>query len=186
MTWTNSGDGYGIPAIALHWIIAGMLLFLLPLGLWMTGLDYYHPWYNKGPDLHRSIGVLCGIALVLRGLVRIGGEVPRPLNVRGGLAVATSLAHAALYLVPVLLVISGYLISTADGRPVEVFGWFEVPSTLHGIEAQEDIAGSIHYWLAMLLIALIALHVAGALRHHFVFKDATLRRMLRPRTDHHQ
>ncbi len=81
------------------------------------------------------------------------------------------------------LVASGYLISTADGRPVEVFGWFEVPATLHGIEGQEDAAGDIHFLLAMVLLGVVVLHALAALRHHLVLKDATLRRMLAPQPD---
>ena len=66
-------------------------------------------------------------------------------------------AHFLLYVLPLALVISGYLISTADGRSVEVFGWFEVPATLHGLEGQEDIAGDVHFALAMALLAVVAL-----------------------------
>jgi cytochrome b561 len=61
-----------------------------------------------------------------------------------------------------------------------VFGWFEVPATVYGIDGQEDLAGDVHFALAMSLLALIVLHVAAALRHHFVARDDTLRRMLRP------
>ena len=86
-------------------------------------------------------------------------------------------AHRLLYLLPLLLVVSGYLISTADGRSIDVFGWFEVPATLQGIQGQEDIAGDVHFALAMLLLAVIMLHVMAALRHHLVHKDDTLRRM---------
>ena len=75
--------------------------------------------------------------------------------------------------------ISGYLISTADGRAVDVFGWFEIPATLQGIEGQEDIAGEIHFILAMILLAVIALHILAALRHHFILKDRTMSRMLK-------
>ena len=78
---------------------------------------------------------------------------------------------------------SGYLISTADGRPVDVFGWFELAATMQGIEGQEDIAGDVHFALAMVLLALIVLHLLAALRHHYVFKDDTLRRMLRTSID---
>jgi cytochrome b561 len=66
---------------------------------------------------------------------------------------------------------------------VDVFGWFELPATLQGIEGQEDIAGEIHFALAMVLLTLIGLHVLAALRHHYVFKDDTLRRMFRTSTD---
>jgi cytochrome b561 len=74
--------------------------------------------------------------------------------------------------------LSGYLISTADGRAVEVFGWFSIPATLSGLENQEDIAGEIHEWLAFTLIGLVMLHALAATKHHFINRDATLKRML--------
>ena len=74
---------------------------------------------------------------------------------------------------------SGYFISTADGRPIQVFNWFEVPAYALGIEQQEDIAGAIHWYLALTLMFLVFLHTAGALKHHLVDKDETLKRMLR-------
>ena len=183
MIWRNTQNAYGLIQIALHWITALLVAILLPLGLWMTGLDYYDPWYRKGPDLHRSIGVLLGLVMLARIAWRLSGPQPQPLPSPAWERRIAQLAHRLLYLLPLLLVISGYLISTADGRPVDVFGWFELPATLQGIEGQEDIAGDIHFVLAMVLLTLIVLHLLAALRHHYVFKDDTLRRMLRTSID---
>ena len=175
-------NGYGLIQIVLHWATAGLVAVLLPLGLWMTGLDYYDPWYTRAPDLHRAIGVLFGLILLARWAWRLTRAQPPILAANAREKTAAALVRRLLYLVPLCLVISGYLISTADGRTVDVFGWFSVPATLQGIEGQADIAGDIHFALAMLLLALIVLHVLGALRHHFVYRDDTLRRMLRPQT----
>jgi len=73
---------------------------------------------------------------------------------------------------------SGYMISTADGRPISVFNWFDIPALPALIEQQEDIAGEIHFISATTLITLSLLHAAAALKHHFIDKDNTLRRML--------
>ena len=173
-------NGYGLIQIVLHWATAGLVAVLLPLGLWMTGLDYYDPWYTRAPDLHRAIGVLFGLILLARWAWRLTRAQPPILAANAQEKTAAALVRRLLYLVPLCLVISGYLISTADGRTVDVFGWFSVPATLQGIEGQADIAGNIHFALAMLLLALIVLHLLGALRHHFVYRDDTLRRMLRP------
>lgn len=182
MIWRNTTGGYGLFHIVLHWTMTAMIAVLLPLGLWMTGLDYYDPWYRRAPDLHRAIGVLLAIVLIVRLASRVA-QVRPPLLTRRDWERRTATAmHWLLYAVPVLLVISGYLISTADGRALDIFGWFEIPATLHGIDGQEDIAGEIHFALAMLLLVLIAMHAAAALRHHFVDRDDTLRRMWRPNT----
>jgi cytochrome b561 len=73
--------------------------------------------------------------------------------------------------------ISGYLISTADGRPISVFGWFEVPALITGIPNQEDRAGDVHFYAAWALVILAALHALAAFKHHLIDRDDTLRRM---------
>lgn len=180
MHWRNTPRGYGWVTIVLHWTGAVLLGVLLPLGLWMTGLDYYDPWYRRAPDLHRSLGALFGLLLVLRIAVRLGERPPAPIEPTDWQRRAAGLTHLAMYLLPAALVVSGYLISTADGRPLAVFDWFEVAATLHGIEGQADVAGEIHFALAMLLLAVVAIHVLAVAYHQFILRDATLRRMLRP------
>ena len=72
---------------------------------------------------------------------------------------------------------SGYLISTADNRPVEVFGLFSIPATITSIPKQEDVAGLVHLILASSVVGLALLHAAAALKHHFIDKDRTLKRI---------
>ena len=76
--------------------------------------------------------------------------------------------------------ISGYLISTADGSGIDVFGLFEVPSVTGRQNGLEDSAGLVHYWSTWALVVLAGLHGLAALKHHFIDRDATLKRMLRP------
>ncbi|MCB1874729.1 MAG: cytochrome b [Chromatiales bacterium] len=169
---------YGWVAIALHWAMAAAIVGLFGLGLWMTGLDYYSPWYQKAPWLHKSVGILVLLVLLLRVLWRVLDRPPAPLGEPGsGMVYAARLAHASLYLLILAVAISGYLISTADGRAIEVFTWFDVPATLHGYANQEDLAGELHEWLAWGLIALSVLHALAALKHHFIDRDRTLIRM---------
>ena len=75
------------------------------------------------------------------------------------------------------MTIAGYLISTADGKAIDVFDGFVVPATLTGIPEQADLMVDIHFWLAMLLLAVSSLHSLAALKHHFIDRDATLVRM---------
>jgi cytochrome b561 len=74
--------------------------------------------------------------------------------------------------------LSGYLISTADGRPLEVFGLFSVPALVAGLEHQADIAGRVHLLLAYGLVGLALLHALAAFKHGFIERDRTLLRML--------
>ncbi|SCZ57412.1 cytochrome b [Thiohalomonas denitrificans] len=179
MQWRNDTTRYGLAAVLMHWLVALTVFGLFGLGLWMTGLTYYDQWYQLGPWWHKSIGV----SLFLLVLVRLGWRalnpqpVPLPSHARWEHRLAKTM-HGLLYLLLFAIMISGYLISTADGRSLEVFGWFAIPATLHGIEHQEDIAGTIHLTLAITLVALASLHALAALKHHFLDRDRTLMRML--------
>ena len=178
-------------SILLHWLVALAVFGLFALGLWMTGLDYYHPWYKQGPDIHRAVGILLLLVIGLRITWRTLNPAPAALpgHRRWELMLAGA-AHALLLLLPLLLIVSGYLISTADGRSVSVFGWFEVPALLAGFDQQEEIMGNIHAFLAWCLVGVAALHALGALKHHFIDRDITLTRMLGVSTpqkeEHHE
>lgn len=180
MRWRNSKTGWGAISIMLHWLVALTLFGLFGLGLWMTGLDYYDPWYRRGPDLHRSIGVILFLAILIRIGWRFLNTTPVAMFSHKRWEVkAAHITHGLLHLLPLLIMISGYLISTADGRSVSVFGWFEIPALFTAIEQQEEVMGTLHEILAWLLMSVIAIHVAGALKHHFIDLDNTLVRMLK-------
>lgn len=177
--WKNDEQRWGIASVAIHWLSALAIFGLFALGLWMVDLTYYDNWYREAPDIHRSVGVLLFIVTLARLLWRWRHPQPRELSTHSRLEKQlAAVTHVLLYALMFSIMISGYLISTADGRAVDVFGVFKVPATLHGIEHQEDIAGNVHLWLAISLITLVVVHAAGALKHHFIDKDATLKRML--------
>ena len=94
---------------------------------------------------------------------------------------AAAWMHRFMYALMYLLLLSGYLISTADGRGINVFGLFTVTASISGLQNQADIAGETHQWLAYVLLGLTSLHVLAALKHHFVDRDRTLKRMLSSR-----
>jgi cytochrome b561 len=184
--WRNTTESYGLVAIVLHWLIAIVVVGLFALGLWMVDLGYYDPWYQRAPDLHKGIGVLLLLAVLLRLLWRLINRTP---HAETGLsrfeARASRVVHGLLYLLLMLVMLTGYLISTADGRPIDVFGLFEVPATLTNLPDQADVAGDIHLILAIALITIAGFHALAALKHHFIDRDATLLRMLgRRRTPH--
>ena len=179
MRWQNTNASWGWISILFHWLSALVIVGLFILGLWMVDLTYYDDWYRTAPDIHRSIGVLLLIATVLRLRWRRMHIVPTVLSTHKAWEIRSAhIAHTVMYILMFAIFISGYLISTADGRSVQVFNWFEIPASLHGIKNQEDIAGEIHFVLAVSLIILAVIHAAGALKHHFIDRDNTLKRIL--------
>ena len=173
----NSEQAFGWISVLLHWVMAVAIIGLFGLGLYMMELGYYDPWYQTAPDIHRSVGILVAMTLAFRWIWRLINVHPRIEGKPWEQSVARGV-HRIFYILILAVVLSGYLISTADGRAIAVFDWFEVPATLHGLDNQEDIAGEFHEYLAYGLIGLVVLHTAAALKHHFIDRDATLRRML--------
>ncbi|WP_017938576.1 cytochrome b [Zestomonas thermotolerans] len=179
MQWHNSPARYGLVSILLHWGVALTVFGLFGLGLWMVGLDYYSSWYRSAPALHKAIGLCLFAAMLLRLVWRFLSPPPPLLDSYGPLTrLGARLGHGLLYLGLFAVIISGYLISTADGRGIEVFGLFEVPALVSGLPNQEDVAGLVHEYLAWGLVSLSVLHALAALKHHFIDRDVTLKRML--------
>lgn len=185
MRWRNTELRYGVVAVTLHWGTALCAAGLFLLGLWMVDLTYYDAWYRRAPAIHKSIGVLLFLAVALRLAWRLVNRSPRPAlnHARWERRLAT-VTHRLLYLLLFAVMASGYLISTADGRPVEVFNWFSIPAIVSGITNQEDLAGDLHLALAITLISLSGIHALAALKHHFVDRDRTLLKMLGAPDDH--
>ncbi|TDO16686.1 MULTISPECIES: cytochrome b [Halomonas] len=178
--WKNSRSGWGLISILLHWISALAIAALFILGWWMTGLDYYHSWYNLGPWWHRSVGML----LLFATLIRLAWRVvnPAPLARGGRLErLVAQLGHIALYVLMLVVMISGYLISTADGKGIAVFDAFTVPAVISNLPYQATLAGQVHWYSALALILLAAGHGLAALKHHWVDGNDVLLRMVDPR-----
>lgn len=172
----DTRSGYGIASRLIHWIMALGVVFLFGLGLWMVDLDYYSPYYTLAPNIHRSVGILLLMLLVVRFGWRLVNVRPDDDDLTPLERIAARLVHWGFYPLLLALMASGYLISTADGRAIEVFDWFSVPS-IYEDKGLEDTAGEVHEILAYLTIALAVLHTAAALKHHFIDRSRVLARM---------
>tara|TARA_B100002003_G_scaffold249665_1_gene286626 strand:- start:1298 stop:1843 length:546 start_codon:yes stop_codon:yes gene_type:complete len=178
MQFRNTPASYGLVAIIIHWLVAVVVLGLFGLGFWMVDLSYYDGWYRRAPDIHRSIGILLLMVMLFRVAWRMLNEAPEPLPGHKRWEIRSAhMAHLLLYVLIFVAMVSGYLISTADGSSISVFGWFEVPSVTGQIKGMEDTAGTVHYWSTWAIVALAAVHAAGALKHHLFDRDRTLWRM---------
>ena len=172
----DSKTGYGLISRLVHWIMALAIPTMFALGLWMVTLNYYSPYYRTAPDIHRSVGMLLLILLVLRFLWRLANPKPDDAELSPLERVASRAVHWGFYPLLFALMVSGYLISTADGRPIQVFNWFSVPSLIHK-KGLEDAAGEVHEVLAYVTMLLVVLHAAAALKHHFIDHSSILKRM---------
>ncbi|SQD77034.1 cytochrome b [Moritella yayanosii] len=180
----NTKTAYGWVAILLHWIMALAILGMFGLGLYMVELTYYDAWYKGSLYLHKSIGILLFGLLLFRTLWRGININPDSADKYASKFEVTSahLVHLGLYLLMFTLMISGYLISTADGRGIMVFEIFNVPAFPLSVANQEDIAGEIHEILAWVLVLLAGVHALAAVKHHVINKNKTLVRMLKVQT----
>lgn len=179
IVWKNTQDSYGLVAVTIHWLMAFAIIALFSLGLWMVELTYYDSWYRRAPYFHKGVGVLLFLTLAFRlAWSQLNPRPPPVPTLSRTERVASASTHALLYLLLFGVTLSGYLISTADGRPIDVFGLFLVPATVTNLPSQPDVAGKVHLVLAISLVSLAGVHALAALKHHFIDRDRTLVRML--------
>lgn len=167
-------ERYSRVARWLHWGMALLIIGNLAGGL----LHDINPGLIM--PLHKANGILLLVLVVVRIVWRLTHKAPAwPESMSGGVRLASSATHFALYALMVLIPLSGWIMSSASERPIGFFGLFDVPK--FGVTKDDLIAGishESHEILAFALIGLLVLHIAAALRHHFVLKDGIMARML--------
>ncbi|MFQ5519733.1 MAG: cytochrome b [Mariprofundus sp.] len=173
----NTSTSYGFVSIAMHWLMALVIFAMFGLGLWMVELNYYDSWYHDAPYIHKAVGMLLLFALIFRLIWRLTNTRPKLMGAAWEQFIAL-LVHRSHYLLLFGITITGYLIPTAEGVGIDVFGLFSVPASVSFTKEQADLIGIIHLYVAWAVIALAAAHAGAALKHHFIDNDNTLLRML--------
>lgn len=164
-------------AIALHWLVALAILCAFPLGLYMADLPL-SPWKLRLYAYHKWIG-MTALGLVVVRLLWRATHRPPPMSVaipRWQRAAAEAVHHG-LYLLMVAVPLSGWLMSSALGFQVVLFGVLPLPDLVAKDKALGDSLKAAHEVLNYVMLALFLAHVAGALKHHFIDRDDTMRRM---------
>ncbi len=178
MAIRNTSERWGSIAQLLHWLIVALIALQATLGL--TGL-LLPLGMQKLAVLarHKSIGItILGLA-ALRLLWRwLNPTPPLPSNLKPRERFLAHFTHAALYLLLFAMPLTGWMMSSARGFPVSWFNWVQLPDLVPKSEMLYGAMVRTHAALAIALALIVALHIAGALKHHFVLKDDTLRRML--------
>ncbi|NVK24071.1 MAG: cytochrome b [Gammaproteobacteria bacterium] len=168
--------------IALHWIVALSVIMLLAVGFYMETTKAFALY-----GLHKSFGALIFFIVVARVLWRIANGFPEALSQVQRLELLLSkVVHWVLLIGSMLMPMSGMLMSAAGGRGVYMFGVELIASNPDPINPGKVVALSkewasvgsqMHEVVAWVMVVAIVLHIAGALKHHFVYKDQTLLRM---------
>ncbi|WP_454701260.1 cytochrome b [Agrobacterium burrii] len=180
--WRNSPRSFGLVAITFHWTIAVLFLAQLALGYLMSR-DNIDPVLQFNLfQYHKSIGFLVLALAVPRFIWSVFSRKPRPLDGEGPVSrLGARAAHTALMFLTLAVPIAGWAVASASPLqiPSYVFDLIVIPGLPMTISDQsEAFWAEVHATLAYLAAAVVLLHVAAALWHHFIRKDPTLRRMI--------
>lgn len=167
---------YTPTAVVLHWVLAAMILGSLAFGLYMTSLPF-SPTRLKYYNWHKWAGVVILTLSALRLLWRLTHRPPADAPMPAWQRRAAHAVHAALYALFFAVPLVGWAYSSAAGFPIVLFGVLPLPDFVPVDRALAEALKPWHGWLAYTLAALVALHVAGALKHQFVDRDRLLARM---------
>lgn len=177
MTLKNSDDYYGLVSRANHWLSATLFIGLIALGMVMHELD-------KGTlkqqlyALHKSMGIaLFGLVLLRLIWLKVSPS-PQPISTNSTQIMLRRAVKWILYFAMLALPISGWIMSNSAGYEVAFFEVFVLPNIVPENALLHETFKTLHGSLGTLIIAVIALHIAAALKHHFIDKDATLMRMI--------
>jgi len=177
----NSERRYGAVAMTLHWLMALLLVALVALGLYMVSLPDVG-FDKKKISLilyHKQLGILALVLAALRLAWRVRNVLPRLVaSIPDWQKVAARFVHLSFYAVMFALPLTGWIMSSATGIPVSFFGLFQLPDLVPYSERVFRTFIEVHKWLGYALILLIAVHAGAALRHHWVSRDDTLKKML--------
>lgn len=186
MQWKNSAAHYGLIAAGFHWFVALFFLGNLGLGLYMSDLHLSDPNLFPLYQLHKSFGICIFVTVILRLTWRFVDAPPTlPDDMASWEKVAASATHLGLYAILVAMPLTGWIIVSASpiNIPTLVFDTVPIPH-IGFIVTDPDkdrwlAVGEWGHWLlAWSAGAAVLLHIAAALRHHFLLKDDILRRML--------
>jgi cytochrome b561 len=173
----NSNWAWGAIQQALHWVIALAVLSQLTIGLIFANLPENDPRAGAYFGTHTTLGAVILLLMLARFAWRQANPVPAlPDTLKPGEKKIALANHWAFYALLIALPIGGYLMVNAHGHAVPFFG-IELPKILPKNESVAEAFFYLHAGGAFLLMALILLHVAAALRHEFLLRDNTLRRM---------
>jgi len=167
---------YDNVAIVFHWLLALMIIGAFIVGTYMTGLPFSMQRL-KLYNWHKWAGMTILALSALRLLWRLTHRPPAEPAGPHWQQVAAKTVHRLMYVLFFAIPLVGWAYSSAAGFQVVVFGVLPLPNLLDTDKALAESIKPWHGWLAWALAALVLLHVAAGLKHHFVDRDGLLNRM---------
>ncbi len=169
---------YSKLSMSLHWLIALLIIAAFTLGFYMTGLQFSMAKL-KLFSWHKWLGVTILGLVAIRLINRLFQRTPDyPESIEKWERVAANCVHLALYFFMFAVPLSGYFYTYAAGFPVLYLGLFELPSPVSPDPLLKVQLRTLHEILSTGMLMLISLHIAAALKHHFIKKDGITKRML--------
>lgn len=175
-TLPSDAGRYGGVAMALHWLLALLIIASFGVGLYMSDLPM-SPARLKLFNWHKWAGVTILALSLLRLVWRLTHRPPPDVPGPRWQQRAAHATHWALYALFILVPLAGWAYSSAAGFPVVWLGVLPLPDFVSPDKALADVMKQRHAVLAWALGALVVLHIAAALKHHFVDRDGLLDRM---------
>ncbi|WP_445399182.1 cytochrome b [Zobellella sp. An-6] len=175
MQWGNNAQRYGVTSRFLHLGMALLIFLIIGLG-WYAGSLPRGPARGDAFFWHKSLGVLLLLPLLGRLLWHRVSRVPAGV-LRGGQAKLARAGHHLLYLLMLVMPLSGILMSVAAGREVAVFDWWVIGGWVSPLDQLASLANATHRLAANLLVVVLLLHMLAALYHRLVLQDGVWERM---------
>jgi cytochrome b561 len=172
----NTAERWGLVSVTLHWLIAAAVLFMVALGVYMKSLPIGAQKIELYA-LHKSIGMTILALVLLRLLWRLVAGRPTPPPLPAWQRQAARASHALLYLLLLTIPLAGWVMNSAANFPLRWFGLFTIPAIAEPSRELRELAGSVHGIAVVLLLLLLSVHVAAALKHHYLDRDNVLRGM---------
>lgn len=189
MSDVTSADHPGLPRYALmqrllHWLIAILVLLAFAFGgtIGYFGFESLREMFGAaGTDLvyttHKTLGVLILGFMLVRLLIRLTfGKPAYTAPLPGPQRIASQMVHGLFYLLLIVMPVLGWLATAAGGFPVSLFQ-FELPGLIGRDDALSETLFLWHRYVGYALIALIVLHIAGAMHHWLIRRDEVMQRM---------
>jgi cytochrome b561 len=175
----RSNGAYTPTARWLHWLVAALIVANLALGLTMVGMPGISPTKLRYFNWHKWVGVTVLALAVLRLAWRWRHRPPTlPAALPAWERHAATASHLALYGLMLAVPLSGYFYSLAAGFPVVYLGVLPLPVLIDPDPQLKQLLVTLHHLLAWILLVLLVVHVAAALKHRLVDHDGVLERML--------